>query len=394
MTKRIALISSSYHPYPGGVEEHVRNVARELRKLGHEVVVWTVDRGEHLGTRLVDGTAVRYLPTPLPARSIRSLGRFVVAFAGAWRAWRRAFKDFHPDVLHVQCVGPNGLYALALHHRTRIPLLVSSHGETFMDDHAVFESSALLRWGLRRSLSDASAVTGCSSVVIAHLRDDYGLRGGVVVPNGIDLDESPCSVTRPLPDWWPLRGPVILALGRVEHIKGFDLLVRSFAKADLPPDTHLVIGGDGGALASVKQLTADLGVADHVRFPGRLGRDHIAQSMSAASVVVVPSRMEAFGIVALEAWRAGTPLIMTNRGGARDFVTDHVDGVLVDPEQTDELAGALRLVLRDESVSARLGDAGARRVEAFTWRRVAEDYERIFMSLNSETPQSPSVRWT
>ena len=70
---RIALVSSSFAPYRGGVEEHVRHTAAALLDRGHEVLVWTVDRGEHLGVRTVDGVTVRYLPTPLPAARVGAL---------------------------------------------------------------------------------------------------------------------------------------------------------------------------------------------------------------------------------------------------------------------------------------------------------------------------------
>ena len=69
-------------------------------------------------------------------------------------------------------------------------------------------------------------------------------------------------------------------------------------------------------------------------FDGRQSPEGVATAMSAATAVVVPSRMEAFGIVALEAWRAGTTLVMTDRGGASEFVTHDEDGLLIDPEDT------------------------------------------------------------
>ena len=92
----------------------MRHVARELTAAGHAVVVWTVDRGEHLGTQRVDGVEVRYLPTPLPSRSARGLITYAAGSPRAWRRWLRAHRDFKPDVLHVQCFGPNGVYALEI----------------------------------------------------------------------------------------------------------------------------------------------------------------------------------------------------------------------------------------------------------------------------------------
>ena len=94
MGRRVALVTSSYHPHLGGVESHVRNVARELRGRGTEVEVWTVDRGEHLGVTELDGTVVRHLPTPMPARSVRALAGFSLSAPRAWHAWRAAYGAF------------------------------------------------------------------------------------------------------------------------------------------------------------------------------------------------------------------------------------------------------------------------------------------------------------
>ena len=157
--RRVALVSSSYAPFFGGVEEHVRQVARELHEAGTAVEVWTVDRGSGPVVHEIDGITVRYLPTPLPSGSPGGVGRFLTAFPAAWRRWVAARREFRPDLLHVHCFGPNGVYALGMHRRFGLPLVVTSHGETVADDNAVFERSAVLRASLRRSLVAAEAVT-------------------------------------------------------------------------------------------------------------------------------------------------------------------------------------------------------------------------------------------
>ncbi|MDV3296061.1 MAG: glycosyltransferase family 4 protein [Brachybacterium paraconglomeratum] len=377
---RIALISSSFHPHTGGVEEHVRQLAGELTRRGHAVAVWTVDRGEHLGRQVVDEVEVRYLPTPLPARSARSILSYAVGLPAAVRAWVSAYRALRPTLLNVQCFGPNGLYAWALSRLTRTPVVVSSHGETMADDFDAFGQSALLRAGLRQALGDAGAVTGCSSLVLEDLRGRFGLVGGTAVPNGIALDKPPEKGVSPA--WWPGPGPVVLSLGRVEHKKGFDLLLRAFAdlvrRGAVPSEAHLVIGGDGSALATLRGLAETMGVADRVVLPGRLGRDEVGAAIVRAAVFVVPSRVEAFGIVALEAWRGGCPLVMTSRGGAKDFVTDGVDGLVVDPEDVEALGVAVASVLANPERSRSLAKAGSQRVRDFTWERIAGDYERIY----------------
>ena len=396
MGRRVALVTSSYHPYLGGVESHVRNVARELRSRGTEVEVWTVDRGEHLGVTHLDGTVVRHLPTPMPARSARALAGFALSAARAWRAWRAAYRAFDPDVLHVQCFGPNGPYAAALARSTGTPLVLSAHGETFMDDHDVFGTSALMREGLRRALASAAVTTAgkrCVGSSGTDLRDRVGLEGGMVVPNGVGpAPAAPTTTTTPedvgLPD-----GPLVFAVGRLESTKGFDLLIEALAPWDGSPAPTVVIGGVGSQREALLALGARLGLDGRLRLVGPLDEAAVHAWMKRADVVVMPSRKEAFGIVALEAWRAGTPLVATTLGGPASFVTDGVDGVLVDPVNSAALAAAIAGVLEDPARAAALGTAGHEAAKRFTWEGVAVAYASLYeRALATGAPGPPDAR--
>jgi glycosyltransferase involved in cell wall biosynthesis len=367
----VALVASSFHPHSGGVEEHVSQVARELRSQGIPVVVWTVDRGEHLGTQVVDGVEVRYLPTPLPSRSFRGVLHFLAALPAALVSWWRAGRSFRPTILHIHCFGPNGLYATLFARLLGLPLVLTSHGETFADDHAVFDRSALQRSALRSALTRAACVTACSQVVLDDLERRFGNRGGVVVPNGVE----PAGAT---PEGQLSDPAVVLAVGRLERMKGFDLLIEAVARAQLPPGARLVIGGEGSEAGALRRQSRELGVEDRVSFPGRLSRLEVSDLMNRAAVVVVPSRREAFGIVVLEAWRSGTPLVVTSRGGPADLVTDGIDGLVVDPEDADALAGRLGRVLGDPGLARRLGDRGRLRVAEFTWQRTVSAYLEVY----------------
>jgi glycogen(starch) synthase len=377
--RRIALISSSVAPEVGGVEEAVRQLALGLRSAGHEVEVWTVDRagGSSVGT--VDGLIVRYLPTPLPARSPRALARFAWVAPTAWRTWVRSYRAFRPTLVHVHCFGPNGVYALALHRRFGVPLYLTSHGETIADDGGVFGRSALLREGLRRAVGRARAVTAPSSVVIDDLVVHYGLTAGRIIPNGVDLELSGKAD--------PTAAPYVFAAGRLGRMKGFDLLLQAFAAADLDPTVRLVIGGDGPERERLVALAASLGLASRVELRGWMTSQAVADVMAGALAVVVPSRMEAFGLVALEAWRSAAPLLMTERGGARSFVRDGVDGILIDPEDTPRFASTLARLTSDAALRASLSAAGRRRVGEFGWGAVVDRYERLY----SEADANPDA---
>ncbi len=349
------------------------NVARLLGARGHEVTVWTV-ASARAGAREVGGVVVRDLPCPLPTRSLRGVGWFLARFPGAAWAWWRAYRDDRPEVLHVHCFGPNGTYARWLGRRAGAPMIVSTHGETRADADRVFETSALSRRSLRSALGEARVVTGCSGMALDDLVARFGLApgAGAVVFNGIDHGEAAGAVDP------PVVGRYVLGVGRLVRVKGFDLLIEAFGRALLPDDVHLVIGGDGPELEALRRHTRDCGLTERVLFPGRLSRPQVVAAMAGASLLVVPSRVEAFGISVLEGWRAGVPVVATTRGGPPEFVRDGVDGLLVDPEDVGALAERLRWVFDHPTEAAAVGRAGRESSAAFTWERVVDDYERLY----------------
>lgn len=382
---KVALISSSFAPDVGGVETHVRNVAGELAARGHQVEVWTADRGHGLRRDRVDDVVVHHLPIPLPRASMSGLAGFATAFPVALVAWLTVARRLRPDVLHVQCFGPNGVYGLLLSLLLRRPLVVSSHGETMADDHDVFARSAVLRRALVVATARARAVTGCSTPVLEDLRTRFRLRVGEVVPNGVHLaDAAPADSDEAV--------PYVFAVGRIQHNKGFDLLVDAFGRSSLEPGVRLLIGGTGTDLPLLRELlgSADPAWAGRVELLGRLEPDEVARLMSGAGVVAVPSRREAFGIVVLEAWRARTPLVAADVGGPRELVEDGVSGLLVEPEDPGALAVALERVLSDPALARRLADGGWAAVQRYTWSDVTSRYERIYRAVARDDGPRPA----
>ncbi len=375
---RVALLPSAYPPSVGGVEELTRHLALHLVAAGHHVEVWTgnPDDAGAESAGIMDGIVVRRLPMPLPATNAGALWRTGTIGPRTLRSLHRAVSEFHPDLLHVQCFGPNGTYATALAQLTGLPLVVTLQGETLMDDADIFEHSQVLRASLRTGLRQAAAVTACSAFTLADAVDRFGLPAGAgtVIPNAVDLGAGvPVADGRPGP---LLEGrPYVLALGRVVPKKGFDLLLAGYAAMDPGRRTaDLVIGGAGPALVDLEAQAEESGIGERVHFVGRMDREEVAVAMAGAEVLVVPSRLEPFGIVALEGWRAGTAVVATSRGGAPEFIEDGVTGLLVDPVDTAAVAHALERLLGDEALRRSVAAAGHRAVEAFAWPAVTDRY--------------------
>ena len=113
-------------------------------------------------------------------------------------------------------------------------------------------------------------------------------------------------------------------------------------------------------------------------FTGALSRGQVRTLLDGAQAHVVPSLIEAFGIVVLEGWRSGTPVLVTDRGGPPEFVTDRVDGLLFDPDDTAALSALLEEIVRDPELRERLGTAGRAAASRFSWSSVADSYESVF----------------
>jgi glycogen synthase len=380
---RIALVPSSYPPALGGVEELTRHLALNLIAAGDEVEVWTgtpVDTDPET-TEVLDGLVVRRLPMPLPATNWPAVARTATIGRRTLGSLRRAVRAFRPDVLHVQCFGPNGTYATRLSRSAGIPLVVTLQGETVMDDADIFEHSRILRSSLRQGLRQAAAVTACSAFTLADAEARFGLAPGRgrVISNGVDVDQG--EARRPVgrPVAVPEDRPYVVALGRLVHKKGFDLLIDAYAGIpEADRDFDVVIGGSGPATAELGQQVTDLGLVGRVHLVGRLSREEVADAMARALVFVMPSRLEPFGIVLLEAWRAKVAVIASSRGGAGEFVRDGEDGLLVDPTDVAALGSSLRRLAADEQLRRRLAAAGHDRVRDFSWPAVTRRYREVY----------------
>lgn len=371
---RVALLPSAYSPAVGGVEELTHRLATRLIAAGEEVEVWTHRHPRHLASReVIEGVEVRRVPLPLPAADPRE---FLAGGVGALREFLALIRRFDPHVLHVECFSTNGAYATGLSPLAGIPLVVSLQGETLMDDGDIYDRSRTLRLALRLGLRRAAAVTACSSFVLEDAERRFGLAAGrgLVVANGVELGGSAPSAPARLP-----FDRFVFAVGRMVEKKGFDLLIEAFKHVShARPDVGLVIGGDGPVRAELAAKVNELALADRVLLTGRLTRDEVASLMHTAEVFVLPSRLEPFGIVVLEALKAGCPVVVSSRGGAQEIVRDGQQGFLVDPFNATAMAAAIRRLLGDAKLRRCMANEAVRRAEDFSWALISEQYRDIY----------------
>jgi len=181
----------------------------------------------------------------------------------------------------------------------------------------------------------------------------------------------------------PPDARVLLALGRLHMVKGFDVLLRAFAALPARDRGVLVILGEGAERESLQALARSLGVEGSVRLPG--WRSELAPYFALADVLVCPSRAEPFGNVLLDAWNHGVPLVATRTAGALELIEDGKDGWLVAVEDPWDLRRVLEEVFKaaDAERAARIAAGRAKLAACYSRRSVVAAYGSLFARLTA-----------
>lgn len=368
--------SEGFAPAIGGAEIWGARFVDALAARGHRVLVVTgtdPDPAGEPGLRDETTTVHRF---PFWASLARHDGAFVSRIRECIARLKRTFR---PDIVHVSSLGPSAFYHLVTRRAWRAPTLVTLHGWARLRP-----ASGTL---FRRIVTEADWLVGVSHAV---LRETSELAPGIrarssVIHHGIDLETrtSPWCSKRTSPPAVPADPPVLVCLGRLIREKGFDVAIealnhvrRRFAAA------CLVVAGDGPDASALRERVRELGLEAHVSFPGPVAPVDVPALLRRASLVLVPSRVEAFGLVALEAAAMGRPVVAARVGGLPEVVEAGATGVLVEPDQPAALAEAIIGLLSNPASRRAMGDAARRRARlVFPWTACVDGYLNHYASL-------------
>ncbi len=362
-------MSDCYAPRTGGIESQVRDLARAQAAAGDDVHVLTATPGaggERGGVvQDDDGVAVHRLGTHVPFDlPVNPLAPPHV---------RALLDDLRPDVVHVHAgvVSPFAFDGARVALDAGAPLAVTWH---CMLDGAVPTLGALVRrtrWG-----SAPIALSAVSAAAAERVHDVFGAPVAVV-PNGMDL-EGWAPSGEPRRREGPLRCVATMRLA--PRKRGGALVgVVEDAVTQLPEGSlRLDVLGDGPRRAAMQRSIDRRGLGDVVTLRGRVPRAQVRAAYDDAEVFVAPAVLEAFGIAALEARTAGLVVVAHRGTGIEEFVTDGVDGVLVDDDAA--MARALVGLVREPERLARLREHALEHLPRFDWATTLDaaraEYER------------------
>jgi phosphatidylinositol alpha-mannosyltransferase len=398
---RIAIVSPYSWSYPGGVNRHVEALSDALSGRGHDLAVMAPFDPPDRITRVLHRSEPRV--TELPD-NVWSLGRSVgigangsvsnlSTFPTGVSALRRGLAAFRPDVVHVhEPVAPVAGWDSCSYRDAPIVGTFHSYSTKALPNHV----ASLI--GARRKLNQLHA-----RIAVSEAARWTGMRwfGGEyeVIPNGVDLDgptpgarHQGAHAAGPTTDSEHLR---VLFVGRAEERKGLPVLLRAFeALAEHVPACLEVVGATTG---EIERHLSDSAALSRIEATARVEHDELWRRLRGADVLCAPSlRGESFGMILIEAFAAGTPVVASAIAGYAEVVTNGVNGALVPPGDPQRLAEELQRMHLEPERRRAMGEAARESARPYAWYEVAGNvegtYERVLASF--ESAERPSLGGT
>lgn len=392
---KICLLSYRSHPHCGGQGVYIRNLSKALKDLGHQVEVVSGPPTPHLE----DGIPLYKIPsldlynpdnlfrTPSlkelsdPINLIEWLGVSTMGFPEPFTFGRRAYKflikqTYQYDIVHDNQSLSHGLRAI----QKNVPTIATIHHPITVDrDLALRDASTFwqkikqMRWysfvGMQKRVSRTfSHLITVSKSARNDISNDFRIpiKKFRVIPNGINTD-----LFYPIPEIKKERNRIIVTNSSDTPLKGLHYLLQAVAEISKTRLVNLVVVGKPKENGSVQRLIKDLDIGASVSFTGRIDNEEYVQQYAKASVAVVPSVYEGFGLPAGEAMACGLPVVGTTGGALPEVIGSA--GILVPSADSRALVKAITTILDNPAVAKRMGDAGLKRVQQrFTWKRAAE----------------------
>ncbi len=372
---KIIQVSPYFYPHLGGVESHVLELSKKLIKRGHEVVVFTTQ---------LEGTKERGVVEGVPVKRVKPLS--IIFSTPIMPHIGHELVKTECDIIHSHSPPPlSSFFTVRAAKRKKVPHVLTYHcdleipvplGSLIVQ---LYENT-LGAYTVRKSdrIITTTTTYGATSRAVWH-RDSH------IIPNAVDADRfhpsnKPGNVRKKL--GIKEDDKMVLYVGRLVFHKGLDYLIES-AKY-LGDDVKYVIGGTGDFRPELENLVKRFELEGRIIFPGRIPNKELPKYYAATDIFVLPSisRLEAFGIVALEAMASEVPVVVSDIPGVREVIVEGEHGLLAEPMNPRDIAGKIRTILNHPELAKSMGKKGRERVEMdLTWSTVAEQIEEVYEDL-------------
>lgn len=391
----------------GGTETVILETCRQLKSRDHHCRVVCPCALSTPGEDVYEGVPISRDPYFYPYWGLDSASRLQLDMRGgnlfSFALMKRLQHLPNVSLFHLHTGKRLGGIVRTIARRREVPYVVTLHGGVtdvpaeerralMAPTHRTCEWGKVLGWwvGSRRVLDDAAAVICMSRTEESRLKERYPDSKIKYLPHGVDAARFRQGDGARFRERYGIRNDaqMLLIVGRIDPQKNqrlaLQLLPRLLAERH---DVHLVLLGhvtDDEYFRQLRSLCRELGITGRVTIiPGlEAGSSELVDAYHAANIFLLPSQHEPFGIVVLEAWAAGLPVIASSVGGLPGFIRNGQDGLLIAPEERDSWFRAIDQMLRVPALARQLANAGQQRAETeFSWEAVAEQLLDIYRTV-------------
>ncbi|MEM2937283.1 MAG: glycosyltransferase family 4 protein [Candidatus Bathyarchaeia archaeon] len=375
----------------GGISPHIYHLSKNLVKNHAKVYVVTCDFPGAPSHEIVDGVEVFRIdsyknPSPDFASWVYLMNVNMQKEAAAIVNSLGGVDIFHAHDWLVATAG------IGLKHVFRKPLIATIHSTEIGRrnglhsdyEKMIHETEAWLTY-------EAWRVICCSNYMVSHVKWAFGLPEDklVMIPNGVDIKEYEKYANVDLNSFRKKfalpEEKIVLFVGRLVYEKGIHVLINAAPKILEKVNAKFIVVGNGYMKDSLSALARKMGLAHKVLFTGFLDNETLRKLQKCADVSVIPSLFEPFGIVALEAMAAKSPVVASDAGGLSEIVEHDVTGVKVYPGDSDSLTWGVTRVLLDEKYASWLRENAYRKVkENFNWEKISRQTKNVYKSVLNE----------
>ena len=384
---KVLMLSWEFPPrIIGGIAPHVCDLSRALTRLGVEVIVVTCDFPGAPEREILDGVEVHRVnsygfPTPDFASWIYLMNMNLKCYAAELMNSKGGIDLIHAhDWLVAEA-------AVGLKHLFRVPLIATIHSTEYGRRNGVHtDYQRMIHQTEVWMVREAWHAICCSDYMVSHVSFALGLpRENIsVIPNGVDSEKFGVPFDRESfrKTYASSEEKIVLFVGRMVHEKGVGVLLEAAITILRSLDAKFVFVGEGYLKDTLAKKAFDSGIGARVYFTGFLDDPTVKLLYRSADVCVVPSLYEPFGIVAIEAMAAGTPVIVSDVGGLSEIVQHDKTGLKVSPDDANSLSWGILRILNDRQYANTLArQAGERAMQVYNWNaiahRTADVYDKV-----------------
>jgi N-acetyllactosaminide 3-alpha-galactosyltransferase len=377
---KIAMLVPYFYPHTGGTEKYVKDLSLALIARGHQVTVFTTNTHKAAAQEDMQGINVIRLPAV-------NLDFMMLPVSLPFNL--KLLKGY--DIVHSH--GPSFGFTKSVGKKAGIPHVLTFHCDTTFSGNLGHIPMPKFSTNIVETLGNRLGRTACRMVdAIISTTESYASSSPVL--KGFKYHAIPIGIHTGAFDTARDKGGIteesrkrnqVLFVGRLVANKGVDYLVKAVSRVkETVPNVHLVICGEGEQKPFLVKLIKDLGLSGNVTFYGKVSLDIITHLYSTSTMFVLPSvnRLEAFGIVQLEAMACETPVIASEIPGVKDVMDVGKSGLLVPKENVEALSKAIHSMLSNYDKTREMGRYARKLVlSKYNWEIIAGQVEGIYTSL-------------